>query len=289
MAREAPDSAVFRWRRIIVVTVLAVCLAFLAVVVSLYFRQHTMLYHPRPYDASYESALPHDVVELHFTTIAGEQVAFYLPAEPADRLPKRIWVAFCGNGSLALDWTWLLAQDRQSGHAFLLIDYPGYGKSEGYATIATTRATADNVLDALAAHLGVNEREIESRLDVIGHSLGTAVALDFATRHLVGHVILISVFTTLREEAATMVGRPLSHLLVENYDNRAALRKLARRSPSPRIDIFHGIDDDTIPIHMGRELAEDFPALVKFHPIAGGDHVSVIGKAAREIVAAMND
>jgi uncharacterized protein len=279
---------VFGWRRIIVVAVLAVCLAFLAVV-SLYFRQHSMLYHPRPYDADYENALPHDIVELHFTTIAGKQVAFYLPAESAERLPRRIWVAFCGNGSLALDWTWLLAQDRQSGHAFLLIDYPGYGKSEGYATIATTRATADSVLDALAAHLGVNEREIESRLDVIGHSLGTAVALDFATRHPVGHVILICVFTTLREEATTMVGRPLSHLLVENYDNRATLRKLARRSPSPRIDIFHGTDDDTIPIRMGRGLAEDFPALVKFHPVAGADHVSVLGKAAREIVAAMND
>lgn len=278
----------FRWRRIIIVAVLAVCVAFLALVVSLYFRQHSMLYHPRPYDTSYENALPHDVVELDFTTIAGKQVAFYLPAESADRLPKRIWVAFCGNGSLALDWMWLLAQDRQSGHAFLLIDYLGYGKSEGYATIATTRATADNALHALAAHLGVNENEIESRLDVIGHSLGTAVALDFATRHPVGHIILISVFTTLREEAATIIGGPLSHLLVENYDNRAALRKLARRSQPPRIDIFHGAEDDTIPIRMGRELAEDFPALAKFHPVASADHVSVIGKAANEILAAMN-
>ncbi|HEU5313662.1 MAG TPA: alpha/beta hydrolase [Candidatus Udaeobacter sp.] len=232
---------------------------------------------------------PHDVLELHFTTIASEQVAFYFPDESTDRLPKRIWVAFCGNGSLALDWMWLLRQGRQSGRAFLLVDYPGYGKSEGYATIATTRATADNALDALAAHLGVNEREIESRLDVIGHSLGTAVALDFATRHPVRHIILISVFTTLREEAATMVGRPLSHLLVENYDNRAALDQLARCSRPPRIDIFHGTEDDTIPIRMGRQLAEDFPALVKFHSVAGGDHVSVIDKASREIVSTMND
>jgi predicted esterase len=97
------------------------------------------------------------------------------------------------------------------------------------------------------------------------------------------------VFTTLREEAATMVGRPLSHLLVENYDNRAALDKLARCSRPPRIDIFHGTEDDTIPIRMGRQLAEDFPALVKFHSVAGGDHVSVIDKASREIVSAMND
>jgi len=146
-----------------------------------------MLYHPRPYDARYADALPRDGAELRFTTIAGKQVAFYLPAESADRLPKRIWIVFCGNGSLALDWAWLQERDRQSGDAFLLIDYPGYGKSEGYATITTTRAAADDALDALAAHLGVTEQEIQWRLDVIGHFLGTAVALDFATRHPVGH------------------------------------------------------------------------------------------------------
>lgn len=247
-----------------------------------------MLYHPRPYDAGYAYALPQDGVELHFKTFAGKQVAFYLPQGMDSRLPMRVWVAFCGNGSLALDWTWLIVQHRQSDEGFLLIDYPGYGKSEGYATIATTRAAADKALDALANHLHVDKSEIESRLNLIGHSWGTAVALDFATRHPVQHVILVAVFTTLREEAATMVGSPFSHLLNENYDNRRALRKLSRRLPSPKIDIFHGTNDDIIPIRMSRELAETFPGIVKFHPVAGGDHISVIGKAANEILEAMS-
>ena len=263
-----------------------VCLALSGIVFFFYFRQHSMLYHPRQYDAAYADALPQDGVELHFTTIAGKQVAFYLPQGTDSRLPKRIWVAFCGNGSLALDWTWLIAQDRQPGDGFLLIDYPGYGKSEGYATIATTRAAADKALNALADHLRVDESQIESRLNLLGHSWGTAVALDFATRHRTQHIILIAVFTTLREEAATMVGTPLSYLLIENYDNRRALRELSRRSPPPRIDIFHGTDDEIIPVRMSLELAEKFPNIVKFHPVAGGNHVSVIGKAANEILAA---
>jgi uncharacterized protein len=244
-----------------------------------------MLYHPRPYESGYAHVLPPDGVELHFTTVAGKQVAFYLPHSTASPLPTRIWVAFCGNGSLALDWTWLIAQIRQKADGFLLIDYPGYGKSQGYATIATTRASADQAVDALANHLRVKNTEIESRLNVIGHSWGTAVGLDFATRHPTEHIILIAVFTTLREEAATMVGKPLSYLLIENYDNRAALRKLTQSSVPPKVDIFHGTNDDIIPIQMSRELAQKFPNIVKFHPIAGGDHVTVIGKAANEILA----
>ena len=247
-----------------------------------------MLYHPRPYDAGYATALPRDGAELNFTAVAGRQVAFYLPCGQDRQLPKRIWIAFCGNGSLALDWVQFINQDRHPGDAFLLIDYPGYGKSAGYATIATTRAAADKALDALATYLKVDEKEIESRLNLIGHSWGTAVVLDFARRHPVRRVILIAVFTTLREEAATMVGTPISYLLIENYDNRAALRELARRSPPPDVEIFHGTEDEDIPIRMGRELAEAFPAFVKFHPVAGSDHMSVLRNGIRDIIAAMN-
>jgi hypothetical protein len=51
------------------------------------------------------------------------------------------------------------------------------------------------------------------------------VALDFATRHPVQRIVLISVSTTLREEAAMVVGGFLSHLLIENYDNRICLAR----------------------------------------------------------------
>jgi pimeloyl-ACP methyl ester carboxylesterase len=267
---------------------IVVCLAFLAGVALLYFRQHSMLYHPRPYDAGYEYVLPPDGIQLAFNTIAGKQVAFYLPRGASADLPKRIWVAFCGNASLALDWIWLIGQDPNPENAFLLIDYPGYGKSEGHASIATTRAAADKALEALATHLSVSNEQIESRLHVIGHSWGTAVALDFSTRHPVRRLILISIFTTLREEAAFMVGKIPSYLLIENYDNRARLHELAQRAPAPRVVIFHGTNDEIIPMRMGRELVERSPTISEFHPVAGGDHISVIAKAANEILAAMN-
>ena len=279
------SNPLLRWLSLIGVAIL---LAVFAAVALLYFRQHSMIYHPYAYPPNYTERLPPDGIELQFVTLAGKQTAFYLPHGLDRQAPQRIWVAFCGNASLALDWTYLIAHDQQSGDAFLLIDYPGYGKSEGYAEIATTRAAAEKALGALATHLNIKEEELEPRLNTLGHSLGTAVALDFARRHHVQRVVLIAVFTTLREEGATVVGDLLSHLLVENYDNRAALRQLAERSPPPRVAIFHGTNDNVIPMHMGRELAEKFPTFVEFHPVVDADHVNVLNIAETEILGAMN-
>src|ERR1041385_5719596 len=128
--------------------VVAVSLIFLVALSILYFRQHSMVYHPRPYDDSYAYTFPANGVEINYTVATAKYVGYYIPG--AKPVPKRLWLAFCGNGSLALDWTTILRDYPWNGDAFLLIDYPGYGKNAGYATIASTRASVDAALKALA-------------------------------------------------------------------------------------------------------------------------------------------
>jgi uncharacterized protein len=218
MHRLAPQPK--RLTRMIVRSLLVIGLAFLGLVALIYFKQHSMIYHPRPYDLSYAQSLPADGEEISYALPFGKQTAFYIPAHNNVRRPERVWMAFCGNASLALDWTTILAGYPHGDDAFLLIDYPGYGKCQGDASIPSMRASSDAALKMLAKRLGLSGEELELRLCTIGHSLGSAVALDFAARHHVQRVVAISAFTTLREEAARIVGGPLSHLLVENYDNR---------------------------------------------------------------------
>jgi len=249
----------------------------------LYFRQHALVYHPRPYDDSYAYALPADGEEMEYSAGAAKCSAYFLPGSKP--LPKRIWVAFCGNGSLALDWTTILRNYPWNGDAFLLIDYPGYGKNGGYATIASTRASADSALKALTERLKTNEDHLE--LCTIGHSLGAAVALDFATRHSVERIVLIAPFTTLRDEAAALFGGWIARLLIESYDNRANLAEAMKRNPKARIAIFHGTDDEVIPVRMGRELAREFP-FVRFLAVEHADHVSVLNHGHDKIIDWMN-
>src|SRR4051812_16691341 len=122
--------------RKIIRPVVGVCLLVLGTLTLLYFRQHSMVYHPRPYDQSYAYAFPANGVEINYTVATAKCCAYYLPATAP--LPKRLWIAFCGNGSLALDWTTILREYWAKDDAFLLIDYPGYGKNGGLAPIATT-------------------------------------------------------------------------------------------------------------------------------------------------------
>jgi pimeloyl-ACP methyl ester carboxylesterase len=251
---------------------------------------HIAVYHPHPYRANYQRLLSTGVIELQFKTRAGQQTSFYIPPHVGSGVPDRVWVTFCGNGSLALDWLPLTARNQIPGDAFLLVDYPGYGKSEGWPNIANTRSAADGALVTLAERLGMEELALEPHLDTMGHSLGAAAALDFASHHLeVRRIILLAPFTSLREEGAFFVGSPISHLLMANYDNRAALRRLAQRRPPPRIVIFHGLQDGMIPPGMGRELAVEFPDFVTFRGIPEADHNTVASAAEDEILRSMAD
>jgi len=267
------------WPRRVIRTLLGVGLLLLAALLILYFRQHSMVYHPRPYDESYAYAFPANGIEINYTVATAKYCAYYIPATAP--FPKRLWIAFCGNGSLALDWTTILREYWAHDDAFLLIDYPGYGKNGGYATIASTRASTDAALKALCERLKLSEEQLT--LCTIGHSLGAAVALDFATHHRVQNVVLISPFTTLREEAATMLGGWIARLLIESYDNRANLAEVARLNPDARIAIFHGTRDQVIPFRMGRALAREFP-FVEFFAIEDADHVSVLNHAHDKII-----
>jgi hypothetical protein len=58
---------------------LGVCLLLLIAVSILYFRQHSMVYHPRPYDDSYAYAFPGDGVEINYTVSGAKYAAYYLP------------------------------------------------------------------------------------------------------------------------------------------------------------------------------------------------------------------
>lgn len=262
-----------------------------AVTAFLLLAQEKMLYHPRRYPHAPIAAFggdEHRVKPLTYTTSQGPQVGYYM--EPLKGRPGGakgpIWVAFCGNGSLALEWLHVIGGSASPGDAFLLVDYPGYGACAGRPTPQTIQESADKSLDALAARLGASRAELEPRLNVLGHSLGAANALAFASTHPVSRVVLVAPFSSMRDMAQRSVGWPLCYLLRHNFDNRARMREIAGQPRVPAIEIFAGTHDDLIPFTMGRELASLIPG-ARFEAIDGAGHNDILEIARDKILDAM--
>lgn len=234
-----------------------------------------MIYLPHRYPPSYSRDLPPDSVELEYRTRAGRQVAFYIaPRQEPDRPPNHLWVMFGGNAAVALGWLHLIdaAPDRRVG--FLLIDYPGFGKCEGQATRDAIRESTEAALSALAWQLRVRTQDFEGRMSALGHSLGSAVALEFSPHHELERVILLSPFTSMCDMARHYIGWTLDLFVQERYDNQARLAELADINPRPSVIIIHGDADTVVPVWMGRELARRYPDWIIYHEIHRGTHHS---------------
>lgn len=263
-----------------------VAIGLLTPVVFLLGCQSRLIYYPKLYGKGDMDSLRRvGGRQLDYRTAQGRQAAFYVPpaTDPA-KMPQRVWLCFAGNGSLALDWLWSLdGWDRTCG--YLLIDYPHYGACEGKPSPASIGESSVTAVRRLAEHLHVSLDELKPRLSVLGHSIGCAAALMAADDLDSKRAVLISPFTTMTDMGRIVLGRPLCWLNLHRFDNRLHLANMVKKGAT--VTIFHGTEDEVIPIRMSRELASAQPRSVKLVEVPGADHNFIVSMAATEISDAM--
>lgn len=242
--------------------------------------QSRLIYHPRACTAEHEALLAEAKGRrIVFQTSQGRQTAYYIPPQAEGAAaPKTVWLCFGGNAALALEWL-LFTATWNDRCGFLLVDYPGYGECEGRPTPGSVRESSTAAAKALAAELGLAETELRPRCRVLGHSLGCAAALMAANDLGVDRAVLVSPFTSMTDMGRIVLGWPLCLLNRHPFDNRAALGEFASRAGARGV-IFHGTDDEIIPLRMGRELAEAHPDVLEFHPVAGAGHNDILSAIA---------
>ncbi|MCB2153309.1 alpha/beta hydrolase [bacterium] len=293
MEEAVPEQAAplpRRLRRIAFLIMTTLITFLLLVVAGLLLFQHGMIYFPRPYERSYRMGFPPNMIELEFATTSGKQTAFYQPPKgDPSAPPQHLWIMIGGNASLALDWADLIVDVDDDETGFLLVDYPGYGISEGKASGKKMLEATEGAFDALASRLQMSPEQLGQDVSHVGHSMGCASVLQFAARHPARRIILISPFTSLADMARLTVGWPLCYTLLDRYDNRARLDELAERVDPPDVHIFHGTQDNIVPFRMGKELADRHPSMIKFHRVQGGDHNWVIEMSRKKILRLMSN
>lgn len=253
----------------------------------LWLFQERLIYFPRRYQALTPNALRPPFEALAYTTSAGRQTAIWVRPTAGDAAPGRVWLVFGGNAMTALDWSdWAERHpDRDAG--FLLMDYPGYGFSEGAPNRTRIVESAPAAFTALATRLGLTPDALAARTHLLGHSLGAAAALEFATRQPPRGLVLTAPFSTLADVAAHHYGPLVRPLVTERWDNAARLAELGAHAPGrPPLVIVHGDADEVIPFALGERLAAAAP-WAKFVPVPGARHNDLYDRAPEVIRQAM--
>jgi uncharacterized protein len=259
-------------------TWLFVALVIIGLVSLLVLFQDRFIYFPLRYSSTQlREAKTAGIQEIRFRTSQGEQVAFFWRSEGSEIAPQNIWLLFGGNGDVALTWLGLVRAFPKSRAGYLLIDYPGYGICQGRPNPQTILENSECALQTLLQNQGWKSGP--ETLCILGHSLGGAAALQFAAKHTVRKIVLISTFTSMDEVVRAQIHTPLGRLLRHRFDNVAALKAIFTHPEVPEICIFHGQADEIIPVKMGRALAQLDPSRIKFSEISSARHNDIVQMA----------
>jgi pimeloyl-ACP methyl ester carboxylesterase len=199
-------------------------------------------------------------------------------ASTGDAAPRPVVLLFYGNGASIENMLDIFARYRGLGADVLMPEYPGYGMSGGEPSEKNCYACADAAYDWLT-----NERHVPpSRIVVVGHSLGAAVAIDLAARRPAGALVTFSAFTRMADMVTLrMPFLPgLTYLLQHRFDNQDKIGQV-----TCPITLVHGGADGVVPVGMQAKLAEACRVPPKILTLPECGHNDLLDRpAAREML-----
>jgi fermentation-respiration switch protein FrsA (DUF1100 family) len=238
-------------------------LLYLAITLYLYLNQTNLIHLPdipsRRVDATpHQVGLSFESVEL-MTEDRVKLHGWFIPHE----IPRATLLFFHGNAGNISHRLESLALFNVLGLAVFIIDYRGYGNSEG-------RPSEEGIYrDAQAAWRYLTEtRSIpEEKILLFGRSLGGAVAAYIAANKNAMGVVLESTFTSAPDMAAELYPWLPARWLARYHYNTCE-RMEAIDSP---VMVVHSRHDEIIPFDHGRELFERANEPKRFLELSG-DH-----------------
>ena len=166
---------------------------FIGVPATMYFAQDSLLFMPQPLIGPPRVARP--VEALAFERDQGVKVRGWFVKAAGPRAPLAIYY-----GGNAEEVSWQMTEPWPADWSLALLNYRGYGESEGKPSEAALFADALAVFDALAGRPDVDS----SRIVLVGRSLGSGVAAYVAAERAVAAVVLISPYDSMTAVASQM-------------------------------------------------------------------------------------
>ena len=258
----------------------AVLILALAFAIRLYVRQQSLVFRPR---AESTNRSPSDVrisfKDVFLECASGIKVhGWWIPGQ----LRKTIVFFHGSDGNVSyelptLRFLW------QLGASVLLIDYPGYGRSDGRCNESLCYQAGDAAWSFVSNVQGVQPQDVI----LFGQSLGTAVATYVAATRECGGLVFQSGFTSVPDMASMLF--PLIPLPLFWAFARTRMNSLRRvidcRCP---VLVLHSRADEHIPIEQGRRIYAQAGGPRKFVEMQGA-HFSTEWRRDPNVLAAWKE
>lgn len=264
--------------RLLYIGVGVLAIAYLIACLYLLLRQQYFIFKPPTVIRTTPAAfnLEYQDVWLPVSTPSGQLSPIHGWWVPATAPEAPVWLFLHGNGSTIGDEVKRPFWFHQLGFSCLLIDYRGYGRSQGrFPTESSVYAD----VEAAWKYLTQNRQIPPAQIFVYGHSLGGALAIELALKHPeVGGLAVEGSFTTMRSMVDHLYRQfgifPVDWLLHQKFDS---LKKVS--SLSMPILFIHGTGDRLIPAQMSQSLFEaaSEPKKLLLVPEAGHHNVGELG------------
>lgn len=176
---------------------------------------------------------------------------------------RRVVLFFHGNAGNISHRQASLEIFHRLGLSVLILDYRGYGRSQGRPSEQGLYRDARAAWDHLVDERGLAPADIV----LFGRSLGGAVAAELASQVSPGALILESTFSSARDLAREIYPF-LWRLIPLRFDFDTVMRL---REVSCPVLVLHSRNDEIIPFDLGRRVYEAAPEPKVFQPLRG-DH-----------------
>ena len=221
---------------------LILLIVYISVVVFLFFYQRKLLYHPGENNYLDETQLNH-TIENTLIQSNDKLVSWYFKKNPK----FKTILFFHGNAGKLDNRVYKLNELSKLELNYLIVAYRGFSGNAGKPTESGLYE------DANFAKIWLNKNGVKDKdIIIYGESLGTAVAIDLASRYNFSGIILESPFTSMLDLAQKYYPIfPVKLILKDRYESRKKLNDI--KSP---VLVMHGKKDKIVPFYMGEQILE---------------------------------
>ena len=222
----------------------SVVLAYLIIILFVYFYQRSLLYNPS------ENNYLNDKINSNYKEIfieTDKKIKLKSWFIEKDLKNFKTILLFHGNAGNLFNRVYKLNELNKLDLNILIISWRGFSGNKGKPTEKNLYHDAQEAVKWLKAQ-GLDNKNII----LYGESLGTGIATELASKNNFGGIILESPFTSMADVAKLYYPYlPVNLLLKDRYDTKSKIIDI--RTP---ILIMHGKEDNIVPQKMGLELFE---------------------------------